>query len=93
MAMEDASARVEYYFGCDYTVKSGESYTVNAEACCLALGLPEEPVIRSLHPSTRLGSCRRSRISRHRWRGYPHRRRPGSPPDQRITHHPPAREK
>lgn len=41
----ESSARVEYYFGCDYTVGAADTYTVNAEDCCLALGLPEEPVL------------------------------------------------
>ncbi len=46
---EKSSALVEYYFGCDYTVKEGEFYTVDAEECCAALALPrEEPPVALL---------------------------------------------
>ncbi|MCB2264417.1 MAG: hypothetical protein LGR52_15980 [Candidatus Thiosymbion ectosymbiont of Robbea hypermnestra] len=59
IAEAESSARVEYYFGCDYTVEGGvegrDSHTVNAEDCCLALGLPEEPVLEPAIPQPVLG--------------------------------------
>lgn len=55
MAMEDSSALVEYYFGCDYTVQEEEVYVVDAEGCCLAMLLPPSggraPVSPQYRPS------------------------------------------